>query len=82
MTCPAAMPFAQVLPIFLQALPLKSDWSENETVYGCLVKLVQNGQPDVLGPLKGEVTRVVGAAMQEAKVDDEIKENLKSVFGV
>ncbi|GMH47012.1 hypothetical protein TrVE_jg9354 [Triparma verrucosa] len=81
-TCPAAMPFAQVLPIFLQALPLKSDWSENETVYGCLVKLVQNGQPDVLGPLKGEVTRVVGAAMQEAKVDDEIKENLKSVFGV
>ncbi|GMH91126.1 hypothetical protein TL16_g11966, partial [Triparma laevis f. inornata] len=39
LACPAAMPFGQVLPIFLQALPLKSDWSENETVYGCLTKL-------------------------------------------
>jgi hypothetical protein len=82
LAAPATFPFAQVLPIVLGSLPLKSDMLENEGVYDCLIKLTQMNQPDLAGPLKMELMRVVQTAMQEKKVDDEIKAKLKTAFGV
>ncbi|KAG0766238.1 hypothetical protein G6F33_004240 [Rhizopus arrhizus] len=36
---PEAVPFDQVLPVFVNALPLKADYEENEPVFECLFKL-------------------------------------------
>jgi importin-4 len=47
MAAPAAVPMAAVLPVFLQALPLKADKAENEAVYKCLLQLVQAQHPDL-----------------------------------
>lgn len=40
MAAPAAVPMEQVLPVLLSALPLKTDRSENEAVYTCLLGLI------------------------------------------
>lgn len=47
MAAPAAVPMAAVLPVFLQALPLKADKAENEAVYKCLLQLLQAQLPDL-----------------------------------
>ena len=47
MAAPAAVPMAVVLPVFLQALPLKADKAENEAVYKCLLQLLQAQLPDL-----------------------------------
>jgi hypothetical protein len=77
MTSPSHVPLDQVLPVMLKALPLKSDMTENETVYNCLLGLLQANNAD-LGANKIELARVFGmAASDESKVDDSIKEKLK-----
>lgn len=48
MAAPGAVPMDQVLPVFLSALPLKSDRSENEAVYTCLLGLVHLRHPEAL----------------------------------
>lgn len=48
MAAPAALPMEQVLPVFLSALPLKADRSENEAVYTCLLGLIHMRHPDAL----------------------------------
>lgn len=76
-TSPSHVPMAQVLPALLKALPLKSDMTENETVYSCLFGLLQQKQPDLLAN-KQELSRVFAEAGSEAsKVDEELKEKLK-----
>lgn len=37
------VPLEQVIPVLLQNLPLKEDMEENETVYNCLLGLIQAG---------------------------------------
>ena len=76
-TSPTHVPMAQVLPVLLQALPLKSDMTENETVYNCLFGLLQQNQSDLMVN-KVELSRVfTEAASESSKVDDELKEKLK-----
>lgn len=76
-TSPSHVPMTQVLPVMLKALPLKSDMTENETVYNCLFGLLQANQPDLMAN-KAELARVFAmAASEESKVDDELKEKLK-----
>ena len=80
---PNHIPYPQVLPIFFSVLPLKSDMSENETIFECIIKLWQSNQPDVTGSLKNEVIRVVRTALEsDSKVDEEIQNNLRNVFGI
>ena len=77
MTSPGHVPLAQVLPVLLKALPLKNDMTENETVYNCLMGLLQMNQSDLLAN-KHELSRVFAeAASENSKVDDELKEKLK-----
>lgn len=40
---PQAVPLDQVLPVMLEALPLRYDFEENEAVYKCLVGLLRSG---------------------------------------
>lgn len=37
----------QVLPVFIQSLPLKEDIEESASVYGCLCNLIFTSQQDV-----------------------------------
>jgi hypothetical protein len=57
MACPTSVPISQVLPVVLQALPLKNDMSENETIFKCLFGLLQSNNADAMA-LKTEIKRV------------------------
>merc|ERR1719330_283520 len=77
MASPTNVPMPQVLPVLLKALPLKNDMSENETVYKCLLGLLQMNNADTLAQ-KAEIKRIfMEATTDESKVDDEMKEKLK-----
>jgi len=77
MALPDQVPLSQVLPALLSALPLKSDMTENETVYTCLLGLLQMNQPDLLA-LQEALRRVlVEATMEDSKVAEEIQDKLR-----
>eukprot|EP00568_Trieres_chinensis_P003331 CAMPEP_0183297598 /NCGR_PEP_ID=MMETSP0160_2-20130417/4834_1 /TAXON_ID=2839 ORGANISM="Odontella Sinensis, Strain Grunow 1884" /NCGR_SAMPLE_ID=MMETSP0160_2 /ASSEMBLY_ACC=CAM_ASM_000250 /LENGTH=1086 /DNA_ID=CAMNT_0025459447 /DNA_START=174 /DNA_END=3434 /DNA_ORIENTATION=+ len=77
MASPGNVPMPQVLPVMLKALPLKSDQTENETVYRCLLGLLQMNQPDAVAN-KAEMRRIFAEATAEgSRVDDDLKEKLK-----
>ena len=40
---PETIPIDQVLPVMIAALPLRSDFSEGQTVYGCIIHLTASG---------------------------------------
>jgi hypothetical protein len=76
MACPNNVPVGQVLPAILSKLPLKSDMTENETVYKCLLGLLQMNHNDAIA-VKAEIKRVFTEATSEgSKVDDETKQKL------
>jgi importin-4 len=82
MASPASVPMQQVLPAFLKLLPLKTDMTENETVYTCLLGLLQVNHPSVL-PHKAELRRIfMEATAQGSKVDEEIQEKLTQALSV
>eukprot|EP00903_Cladosiphon_okamuranus_P009337 g8905.t1 len=76
MAAPAAVPMDQVLPVFLSALPLKSDRSENEAVYTCLLGLVHLKHPEALRLLDSIMMVVANALTPAAKVQEEIQDTL------
>jgi len=77
MASPANVPMGQVLPVLLRALPLKNDMTENETVYQCLLGLLQMNQEDAVAN-KAEIRRIFTEATSEgSKVDSEVQEKLK-----
>lgn len=82
MAAPASMPMPQVLPAVLKLLPLKADMSENETVYNCLLGLIQVGHPDAMAQ-KMELRRIFSeATAPDSKVDNEIQEKLKQALAL
>ncbi len=80
MASPNNMPVSQVLPVMLSKLPLKNDMTENETVYKCILGLLQMNNADAMAQ-KAEIKRVFTEAIAEgSRVDDENKEKLKMAF--
>jgi hypothetical protein len=80
MASPTHVPLPQVLPAFLRVLPLKTDMSENDTVYSCLLGLLQMNHPDMLANVT-ELKRIFNEACQEgSKVDDETKHRLQQTL--
>ena len=74
---PSSVPLDQVLPVFFSALPLKTDMTENETVYNCILGL----PPDVLHPFLSDLHGIFTAATSaDSKVDDEIQAKLRAVL--
>ncbi|CAJ1958602.1 unnamed protein product [Cylindrotheca closterium] len=77
MASPTHLPMPQVLPAVLKLLPLKTDMTENETVYTCLLGLLQMNQPDAIAQ-KAEFRRIFSEATAAgSKVEPEIQEKLK-----
>lgn len=80
MASPAHLPMPQVLPALLQLLPLKTDMSENETIYTCLLGLLQMNQPDALAQ-KQQFRRIfTEATATDSQVEPEIQEKLKQAL--
>lgn len=80
MASPSHVPMSQVLPVLLRALPLKTDMTENETVYTCLLGLLHMNQPDALANAS-EIRRVfMEACSENSKVDDELKGKLHAAL--
>eukprot|EP00525_Craspedostauros_australis_P010027 CAMPEP_0198120454 /NCGR_PEP_ID=MMETSP1442-20131203/29101_1 /TAXON_ID= /ORGANISM="Craspedostauros australis, Strain CCMP3328" /LENGTH=152 /DNA_ID=CAMNT_0043779107 /DNA_START=10 /DNA_END=469 /DNA_ORIENTATION=+ len=80
MACPNNLPMPQVLPAMLKLLPLKTDMTENETIYTCLLGLVQMNHPDAVAQ-KPELKRIFTEAVAPtSKVEDEVKAKLNEVL--
>merc|ERR1711935_77715 len=76
MAQPSSIPMPQVLPAFLRLLPLKIDMTENETIYNCLLGLIQMGHPEAMAQ-KAELQRIFSSAVSPgSKVDQEIQNRL------
>ena len=73
MASPEHVPLEQVFPVFLRALPLNVDMTENTTVYQCLTGLLQMNHPQALAQ-REEIRRILTEATHESsKVDAETK---------
>ena len=80
MASPTNVPISQVLPVVLSKLPLKNDMTENESVYKCLLGLLQMSNADAIAQ-KAEIKRVFAEATSEgSKVDDEMQQKLKAAL--
>jgi AAA+ ATPase superfamily predicted ATPase len=70
----SAIPLAHVLPVMLNALPLRADPSEGPNIYGCLIDLVQAAEPTAISMLPqivaamGETLREESTAVKEVKI--------------
>lgn len=80
MASPNHVPMEHVLPAMLSVLPLKTDMTENDTVYKCLLGLLQMNHPEAQKH-KGEFKRIFTSAVaDDSKVDDEVKQKLKEAL--
>ena len=78
MSSPSNVPLPQVLATFLKALPLRTDMTENETVYTCLLGLLQMDHADLLSNNE-ELRRIfLEATSDNSKVAEEIQEKLRA----
>jgi hypothetical protein len=63
----------QVLPVFLSALPLKSDFTENETVFKCLIGLVKSKNPVVQEHMLQIVQVCAHCMTDQYEIDEELQ---------
>eukprot|EP01116_Phalansterium_solitarium_P010141 TRINITY_DN2460_c0_g1_i3.p1 TRINITY_DN2460_c0_g1~~TRINITY_DN2460_c0_g1_i3.p1 ORF type:complete len:1068 (+),score=372.31 TRINITY_DN2460_c0_g1_i3:1435-4638(+) len=75
---PDAVPLGQVLPVILSHLPLKEDFSENKTVYLCLVQLFQSSANQTLADNMGASLSVFARALAADTVQPELKAELSA----
>lgn len=80
----AAIPLDQVLPVFIEALPLKNDYLENRPVFRAIFHLIQtNGA--ALGPYMDRLLHVFAVVLDPNSADqvgDEIRAELIQLIGV
>ncbi|KAJ7247679.1 hypothetical protein O6H91_Y377800 [Diphasiastrum complanatum] len=72
---PQALPLSQVLPAFVNALPLKEDMEESSIVYGCLCNLLLASRPEVL-PHVPEIISIFAQIIVSEDTNGEIKEGI------
>ncbi|KAF9580196.1 hypothetical protein BGW38_003260 [Lunasporangiospora selenospora] len=71
---PNAVPLDQVLPVFIQALPLKRDFEENEPVYKLLFSLIRSQNASV-APHIGHLMKVFTEVLSK---EDELKPHTRA----
>jgi importin-4 len=79
-----AIPLGQVLPVLLAALPLETDFTENDTVYNCLLGLLNmahtNSDVQANAP---NIQRILMAVCQndgDGELDEELQNKIKSAL--
>lgn len=80
--CPNSVPLIHVMGPFLKALPLKSDTSENEVVYNCLMGLISMNRPELQG-YGPEIQRIVTEVLNDENndVNDDLRSKLRLITG-
>ena len=77
-----SVPTAQVMPVFVQCVPLKDDMSENEAVYSCLAGLLEMKHPDAIATENlPKILNAVAASLALEEVGDELKGRLVTALG-
>lgn len=66
-----AVPLKDVFPTFIQALPLRQDYQENEPVYQCLMGLIKAGRPELTEHM-AQLRDVFIAVLDAAEKDSDI----------
>merc|ERR1712232_774321 len=77
-----AVPLSEVLPVVLRSLPLKNDYTENETVYKCLLGLMSSNNADLAANVADLKRVFTEAAADDSGVDDEWKQQIKAAYQV
>lgn len=80
----AALPLDQVLPVFLEALPLRNDFLENRPVFRAIFHLF-NTQPAVLHPQLDKLLHVFAFVLDptgQDQVGDEVRAELIGLIGL
>ncbi|KAI0741743.1 ARM repeat-containing protein [Daedaleopsis nitida] len=81
---PAGLPLDQVLPVFLDALPLRNDYLENRPVFRAIFHLFKT-QPAVLHPYLDKLLHVFAFVLDPTgsdQVGDEIRAELIALIGL
>ncbi len=80
----AAIPLDQVLPVFIDALPLRNDYLENRPVFRAIFHLFKT-QPAVLHPYLDKLLHVFAFVLDptsEDQIGDEIRAELVGLIGL
>ncbi|VEN33574.1 unnamed protein product [Callosobruchus maculatus] len=73
---PTGIPLEQVFPVFLQKLPLRDDFQENEAVIKCFCVLYQQGNPVLRQHLTDVIKISTHVYYKEQTPRDDVKEVL------
>ncbi|XP_050295458.1 importin-4-like [Anthonomus grandis grandis] len=76
----AAVPLDHVFPAFLQKLPLRDDFQENEAVIKCFATLYQQGNPVIKRHLSDVIKAAVHVYWKEQTPNDETKQILTELI--
>jgi hypothetical protein len=77
-----SIPLEQVLSVFLNALPLREDFEENDIVYSSVLFLIQSGNPVVAKLIKEVLTtlaRILSSNTTQQEVRAKIVDTLRQV---
>ena len=72
----AAVPLAQVLPVFLNALPLRNDYLENRPVFRAIFHLFKT-QPALLHPHLDKLLQVFAFVLDPTNTSDQIGDEVR-----
>ncbi|OQS01922.1 importin [Thraustotheca clavata] len=72
-----AVPLDAVLPVFLKALPLKADFTETESVFTCLLGLLQAQNPAVLNSMPQVASIFAQSLKEDSDVDEEVQVKIR-----
>jgi len=70
---PDSVPLNQVLPVMLEALPLRADHLEGENVYGCLIDLLKNNNAIAITLLANIKQKLQEALQQSGTLPETTK---------
>ncbi|XP_022984939.1 importin-4-like [Cucurbita maxima] len=79
MVHPEAVPLNQVLQVLLKALPLKEDYEESMSVYGCVSTLVLSSNPQILS-LVPELVNIFAHVVVSPIETPEVKAQVGRAF--
>ncbi|EPS73729.1 hypothetical protein M569_01025, partial [Genlisea aurea] len=74
-----SIPLNQVLPIFLRVLPLKEDFEESVSVYGCICNLVLSSNSQIV-PFVPQVVSIFGEVAACSEETPEVKLQIGRAF--
>eukprot|EP00029_Vermamoeba_vermiformis_P008700 TRINITY_DN4146_c0_g1_i1.p1 TRINITY_DN4146_c0_g1~~TRINITY_DN4146_c0_g1_i1.p1 ORF type:complete len:813 (+),score=278.89 TRINITY_DN4146_c0_g1_i1:130-2568(+) len=82
-SAPAAVPLAQLLPLYFAALPIREDFEEAKPAYGAIIKLVQLSH-EAITPFIPQIVNIFSGCVNNESITQELRvqmvELLKSLF--